>query len=121
MAESKKTKKSVELHGKVTGTKFLRLREGPSLESKCLMLLQNEELLIDKKGANDEAEKFYKVSVLGLDGKVCANGYVMKDFVETFEVKKAEPVLEEESKAEPVLEENKEEPADKECIPELGK
>ena len=93
MANSK-NKKSVELHGKVKGTKFLRLREAPSLESKCLTLLQNEELLIDKKGANNEAEKFYKVSVLGLDGKVCNHGYVMKEFVETFEVEKKEKVEE---------------------------
>ena len=89
-----KTKKTVELHGKVTGTKFLRLREAPSLDSKCLMLLQNEELLIDKKGANNDTEKFYKVSVLGLDGKVCNSGYAMKEFIETFEVEKKEKVEE---------------------------
>lgn len=104
MANNKpKTKKTVELYGKVTGTKFLRLREAPSLDSKCLTLLQNEELLIDKKGANDETEKFYKVSVLGLDGKICNNGYVMKEFVETFEVEKKEKVEEPEVVDEPVV------------------
>lgn len=95
MANGKtKTKKTVELHGKVTGTKFLRLREAPSLDSKCLMLLQNEELLIDKKGVNNDTEKFYKVSVLGLDGKVCNSGYAMKEFIETFEVENKEKVEE---------------------------
>lgn len=92
MAESKKTKKSVELHGKVKDCKFLRLRKEPSFDAECLALLSSEELLIDKKNSTND---FYKVAVLGLDEKTCNEGYVSKSYVETFEVKKAEPVLEE--------------------------
>ena len=99
-----KSKKTVELHGKVKGTKRLRLRKEPSLEAEVLMLLENEELLIDSKGANNSTEAFYKVCVLGLDGKVCNEGYVMKDYVETFKVTKSEPVPAEETPMEEVKE-----------------
>lgn len=101
MAESKKTKKSVELHGKVKDCKFLRLRKEPSFDAECLALLSSEELLIDKKNSTND---FYKVAVLGLDGKTCNEGYVSKNYVETFEVKKAEPVLEEHREEVPVEE-----------------
>lgn len=92
MAEGKKTKKSVELHGKVKGCRFLRLRSEPSLEAQCLTLLSDHEFLIDKKNSTKD---FYKVVVIGLDGKLYEEGYVCKDYVDTFEVKKAEPDLEE--------------------------
>lgn len=103
MADNKKSKSNFELHGKVKDTKFLRLREQPSLESKCLMILSSEELLIDKKSANNKSEEFYKVCVLGESNKVCAEGYVMKKFVETFKVDVA-PVEEHNEELPPVEE-----------------